>query len=480
MSSFLGFASTFLPVLLLVCPVTHVLADGVLYSAIRNDTGTYNDGAYGTKPNQTYYSSPLRSPLFLVNAWNEAAMSNATHILISPTVAKQHRSPMVFSAKDLSLVYADPVRGGSNPQLQSFNGTQYFTFWTGADMRGWGTGGGVLMDDSFEIVYNITTKGLTTGADNHEFQLTHDGGAMLNNYHTVTYDVTAVGGPPDGRLQDCAFQEVDIETGDVRFEWHATDHFDLTESFGDDYKDKPNGWDWFHMNSQLKTRDGHYLISSRHLRMIALINGTDGERIWQLGGKLNSFKDLSNGKATNFAYQHHARLVDDSFTVGDPFTEVTFYDNHVMHASSPTPGCTDNCSRGMRVRLDLEAMTAEVVLELFHPKGVQAWAQGGYQSLPEGGALVSWGTVPAVTEFSADGEVVMDLQLGPWTGAREGVISSYRVYKSNWVAQPPWGPEIAVVDSAIYASWNGATEYVAWSIVSSPPSPFFVSWTCDS
>ena len=460
MSSFQGLAVMLPALLLLISPIAQVGADVVLPSAAKFEDEIYNAGEFGSKPNQTYYSSPLVSPLFLINTWNEAAMTNATHILVSPTVAHQSRSPMVFSAKDLSLVYADPVRGGSNPQLQEFNGKEYVTFWTGSDMKGWGTGGGVIINESFEIIYNLTTKDLGTGADNHEFQLTHDGGAMLNNYHTTPFDVTSMGGPEDGLIQDCAFQEVDIETGDVRFEWRATDHFDITETFGDQYQDRENGWDWFHMNSQYKTKDGNYLISSRHLRTIALINGTDGERIWQLGGKFNSFKDLSDGKATDFAYQHHARFVDDSYT------DVTFYDNHVMHPSSPTPGCEENCSRGMRVHLDFEAMTAELVHELYHPKSVQAWAQGGYQSLPGGGALVSWGTVPALTEFSADGEVVMDIQLGPWSDAEEGEVSTYRVYKTNWVAQPRWRPEIAVVGSAIYVSWNGATEVASWSLVS--------------
>lgn len=458
MSSFQGLAAL-LPALLLISPlVARVGAE--LSAAEFEEIEAYNSGQLGNMPNLTYYSSPLISPSILVNTWNETAMTDATHILISPSVAGQPRSPMVFSAKDLSLVYADPVRGGSNPQLQTFGGKEYFTFWTGTDMKGWGTGGGIILDESFDVLYNLTTQDLDTGADNHEFQLTHDGGALLNNYHAAVFDVTAVGGPPDGLIQDCAFQEVDVATGDVRFTWRATDHFDLTETFGDPYEDRENGWDWFHMNSQFKTRDGNYLISSRHLRAIALLDGATGERIWQLGGQRNSFLDLSDGRATNFAYQHHARFVDDSYT------ELTFYDNHAMHPSSPTPGCEVDCSRGVRVRLDFDAMTAELVHELYHPVGVQAWAQGGYQSLPGGGALISWGTVPALTEFTAAGEVVMDIQLGPWFGAQEGEVNTYRVYKTNWVAQPRWRPEIAVVGSVVYVSWNGATDVASWSLVS--------------
>ncbi|RYP49922.1 hypothetical protein DL768_004458 [Monosporascus sp. mg162] len=464
MSSFPGLAAYF-AASLLVCPVAWVLADIPHFRAAGGDDEAYNAGAYGDKPDQTYHSSDLISPRFLINTWRPEVMSNESHILISPSVANQQRSPMIFSAKDLSLVYADPNwGGGSNPKLQTFNGTEHLTIWTGKDMKGWGTGGGLILDESYNMLYNVTTNGLPTGADNHEFQLTHDGGAMLNNYHTITYNATSVGGPEDGRIQDCAFQEIDIVTGEVRFEWHATDHFELTESFGGDFHERENGWDWFHMNSLFKTLDGNYLISSRHLRTLALINGTDGSRIWQVGGMNNMFEDLSDGKATNFAYQHHARFVDESYTVDHSSAEITFYNNQVMHPSSQSPGCEKDCSRGMRIALDFDAMTVRLVHEFYHPRSVQAWAQGGYHSLPNGNALIGWGTVPAVTEFTPSGEVAMDIQFGPWSDAWDGLATSYRVYKSNFRAQPPWPPSIAAFDSVIYVSWNGATEVVSWAV----------------
>ena len=457
--------ATLLPALLLVCPVSQVLADVVYPNQADGLYETYNAGAYGKKPNQTYHSSNLKSPLFFVNVFEKDRVYDAPHILLSPTVAGQERSPIVFNSHDLSLVYADPELNGANPQLQELDGEQYFTYWTGKDMKGWGTGGGTIMNGNFEVIYNLTAVDLGTGADNHEFQLTHDGGAMLNNYHPVVTDLTSINGPPDGLLQDCAFQEVDLETNDVRFTWRATDHFDLPETMGADYYDHKNGYDWFHMNSLFKTRDGNYLISVRHLRTVALINGTDGSRIWQVGGKRNSFRDLSDGQATNFGYQHHARFIDPTFTLEDSKVEITLFDNHVMFESAPTPGCDHDCSRGLHIELDLDAMTARVVREYYHPRSVQAWAQGGYHALPNGHALIGWGTVPMFTEFDNDGNIVMDVQIGPW----DSDVTSYRVYKSTWVAQPPWNPAVALVDGSLYVSWNGATEVVTWSLVSFPP-----------
>jgi hypothetical protein len=350
--------------------------------------------------------------------------------------------------------------------MQIHNGTPYLTFWTGVDFKGHGTGGGVMVDANYNMYRNLTTTGLITGADNHDFTMTHDGGAIMNNYHTIPANLTSIGGPLNGSLLDCAFQEVDIETGEVRFTWKATDHFDLTESMGDKYKAVDGGFDWFHMNAISKTIDGNYLISIRHLRAVALINGTDGSRIWQVGGVKNSFTDLSGGNATNFAFQHDARFTDKYEN------EITLFDNHAMHVTSNTSGCTGNCTRGMRIALDYDAMEVRLVSEFYHPQSVQAWAQGGYHLLPNGNALIGWGVVPAMTEFDEAGNVVMDVQIRPWNTTSSGGGPLYRVYKFDWVGQPLWGPSCAFVNGTVYVSWNGATEVASWSLVSDASRAF--------
>ncbi|KAI0392141.1 Arylsulfotransferase-domain-containing protein [Xylariaceae sp. FL0594] len=444
-----------LSLLVVLCSLGHVFADLPLIT----DAVAYNSWMYGDRPNQTYYSSPLRTPLFLVNKWDKAATTYGTHIFMAPAVPDQQRSPIILSADDLSLVYADPDwNGGTDARVQFYDGDPYLTFWSGLDFKGHGSGGGVMVDTSYKMWKNLTTVGLDTGADNHDFTLTEDGGAIMNNYHEITADLTSIGGPVNGSLLDCAFQEVDVETGDVRFTWKATDHFELTEAMADKYKDTDGGFDWFHMNAVSKTKDGNYLISIRHLRAIVLIDGTDGSRIWQIGGKRNSFKDVSGGNATNFAFQHDARFAAEAET------EITLLDNHAMHVTSPTAGCTQNCTRGLRLGLDYDTMEVTLISEFYHPQSVQAWAQGGYHLLPNGNALIGWGVVPAMTEFDEDGNVVMDIQVRPWNTTTGGGAPLYRVYKFDWKAEPPWDPSCAIHDGTVYVSWNGATEVVAWSL----------------
>ncbi|KAK7750644.1 hypothetical protein SLS62_007491 [Diatrype stigma] len=459
-------------------PLRGALADQPHFGAA--DYEAYNSGAYGDRPNQTYHSSDIRSPAFLINTWKKEAVSPETHIFLSPAVGGQHRSPMVFSARDLSLVYADPSwDGGQTANLQWHDGRAYLTFWSGRDYIGWGSGYGLMLDDSFRLFANVTTTDdafPATGADSHEFQLTHDGGALVNNYYKrPDVDISALGGPADGLLHDSAFQEIDLATGAARFTWRASDHFALHESMnGYIFDADGGGWDWFHQNSLQKTAPGgDYLISARHLSCIALVSGRDGSRLWQLGGKNNSFEDLSGGRATRFGFQHHARFAEDGpRDAAGRWTELTFFANNAEFAGgAPTPGCRDDdggtCSRAVRVALDYDRMTARLVRDWHHPRGVQAWAQGGVHALPGGGALVAWGTVPSVTEVAADGDTVLEVQLSPWaaaTGGRDGV-SLYRAYKLNFTAHPPWGPSVACVGgSTLYVSWNGATEVAVWSV----------------
>ncbi|KAF7931179.1 uncharacterized protein EAE97_009388 [Botrytis byssoidea] len=460
MYSFVGFNINIsvTALLFLLSNTSHyqVRADAGLITS--EDYDTFNIGGYGDWPKQHYHSSDLTSPLFLVNKWNESAISNHSHIFMSPTLDGEEKSPMIFSSKDLSLVYADHTwHGGSDTKLQFYNGKPYLTFWSGIDFQGHGSGGGVMLNSSYDKVYNISVNSLAGGADGHEFQLTEDGGAMMNNYHTTIADCRPVGGPNGGKVLTGSFQEVDIETGWVRHTWNALDHFGLNESFTT-YVDEEWGWDWFHMNSLQKTTERHYLISSRHLRMIAYINGTDGNKIWQVGGYNNDFTDLSGGNATNFAFQHHARFVNDDLT------EITFFDNHNMYMNSPTPNCTTDCSRGMKIKLNYHNMTVKLVHQFYHPKSVQAWAEGGIHALDNGNFLVGYGVVPSFVEFTETGEVAMEIQTRPWYVASGRGTDLYRVYKFDWVAQPSWKPVMVEVGQILYISWNGATQVESWAL----------------
>ncbi|KAH7039932.1 ASST-domain-containing protein [Microdochium trichocladiopsis] len=450
-------SSLLFQVSLLLAQITHVAAD----AAVITDAEAYNRGDYGQWPTQAYHTLKIKTPRWFVHHFDRDHVSPETHLFMAPIIPGQSRTPMIFDASDLSLVYADPSwDGGNDAKIQWYQDKPYLTFFSGQDFTTHASGGGVMIDNSYKSAFNITTVGLPTGADNHEFQLTPDGGALVNNYHNIEMNTTSMGGPENGLVKTCAFQEVDIYTNELRFSWKALDHFKITESLGDKYYDDVGGWDWFHMNAISKTPKGDYLISVRHLKMIALISGKDGHVMWQIGGVNNSFKDLSEGRATNFGFQHNARFVDETMT------ELTLFDNQAMHPNSESPGCKERCSRGLRIRLDYVNMTAQVVSELWHPHSVQAWAEGGYHLLPNGHAMLAWGVVPSFTEHGPRGEVLMNIQSAAWSTIKDGGDHMYRVYKANWTGTPEWGPSIAVADSLVCVSWNGATEVKLWALYS--------------
>lgn len=195
------------------------------------------------------------------------------------------------------------------------------------------------------------------------------------------------------------------------------------------------------------------MLNGRLLKVTTLVDGTTGSPIWLLGGKLNQFTDLSGGKATDFGFQHHARYWN-----GD-LKHLTMFDNHELIQGV---GCKVNCSRGLHLELDYEAMTAAVVSESWHPESLSSFAMGSYDQLDSGNAIVGWGANPSFTQHLPNGECVQDIQFSIWAQPQ----ANYRVFANDWVGYPTWPPSIAAMNRKVYVSWNGATEVRSWMVVS--------------
>lgn len=466
-----------------IASLVAVQAQSQLSSNTIDDYDGFNAGKYGNNPSQSYVSSDLISPMFQVNTWEDELIDKSGFMFISPKVnaGGRIRGPMIFSKKDLSLVYANQTwETAWNTRVQQYKGKPYLTFWVGTEPQGHGLGSCLMVDQNYNLAYNITTSNIGTEADNHECQLTPDGTALVTAYPTRDFDMRPLNGPENGTLRDSAFQEIDIETGRAVFTWYASDHFNISDCAvpyaNEDYGTGTDvyGWDFAHINSVQKTAAGDYLVSLRRLKAVVLISGVDGSVIWQVGGVNNMFKDLSCGKATNFGFQHNANPLDPEHR---DLSHITMFDNHAYAATASNPGCESNCSRLLHLKLDFDRMTARVVAAYPHPLSVQAAAMGGYQTLPgSGNILAGWGMVPSITEHRKDGRNVMDLQLSPFSSiASRGGAWIYRAYQMDWVGKPTWDPAL-VADEATnkaYVSWNGATEVASWQLVSIPQSPSY-------
>jgi hypothetical protein len=110
------------------------------------------------------------------------------------------------------------------------------------------------------------------------------------------------------------------------------------------------------------------------------------------------------------------------------------------------------------VRLDERRMRATLVRYVVHRPGRSAISQGNAQLLPRGHVLVGWGREHFLTEFDADGRVLLDLRFG-------GDIDSYRAFRFGWTGHPRTRPAAALHDGRIYVSWNGATDVQRWQFL---------------
>jgi hypothetical protein len=257
---------------------------------------------------------------------------------------------------------------------------------------------------------------------------------------------------------DNFFQEINLETGELIFQWKASDHFDpvetyMTNPFGGHWESIP--FDYYHINSVDKDSQGNYIISSRHFHHVVCVSPT-GETLWILGGRDNQFTDLSDGQATNFKWQHDARWVSEEEGI------ISLFDNSKagpLHADASQ-------SRALLIQIDVENRTAKLVQSLVSLQGILSSSQGSVQLLPDSEQIfVGWGSAAAYSEYSHDGSLMCETHLGAsWFFWRESV-KSYRTTKSfSWTGTPKNPPQVKIRDDVLYVSWNGATDVAYWAL----------------
>lgn len=331
------------------------------------------------------------------------------------------------------------------------------------------------MDKNYNMFRKLSAVGDDLDGDLHEFTITKDNTAIISIYNTRPHDLSEFnitraepnGTDVDAYINESMFQELDIETNELLFEWRATDHIPLSANYGGPHSSLSTGggrtfdgaWDWFHINSIDKDDKGNYLVSSRYAHALFYIDGQSGDVLWQIGGKNNSFTDLSGGRATSIARQHHARWTDN-------YRSITVFDNGEEGPRNIWR------SRGLKIAVDTNKMEVSVIADAYHPHNYTTISQGSAQQLDNGNLLVGWGNTGAFTEFSSDGkEVLCDWQFAALFAANHGgwsagAAEAYRVYQKSWKGEPLQPPDVkfGTKESMLYVSWNGATELRQWRL----------------
>jgi hypothetical protein len=313
------------------------------------------------------------------------------------------------------LVWFGKGRSARDFKMQYYKGRPVLTWWEGKVAQGRGGGEYVIFDGSYDEISRVRAGNGYRG-DPHGFLITPEATALLTSYEEVSMDLSAVGGPVDGAVWDGIAQEIDIETGELLFEWHSLEHVGIEESYIEPPDDPDHLYDYFHINSIDVDHDGNLLLCARNTWTVYKLERSSGEILWRLDGKKSDFK---MGPGTHSAFQHDARRHQDG--------TISIFDNGAH------PKVHDQ-SRGIVVELDEEKMSAKLVREYTWPKKPLATSQGNMQLLPDANEFIGWGSAPLISEFSHDGKLLLEGHFPP-----DG--ESYRAFRFPWSGTPGRGPD---------------------------------------
>ncbi|KAG9706504.1 hypothetical protein KCU86_g5163, partial [Aureobasidium melanogenum] len=444
--------------LVLVLFLIHVECSHDISSSSWSST-IYDLGLLGRYPQQSFKSSPLRPPYMNTVQWDERCAQGYTLLSLRGSMVPSPAGVMLDGHGD--LIWMDESFGPyvMNLKVQEYRGEQYITFWSGDIDFGFGLGTYYMLNSHYEVFKQFSASN-TLENDFHEFVITTDGTALLTSYDTISKDLTSLGVQGRGWIYDSLFREIDIETGEIVFEWRASDHFATNDTFypiGSAGQSPEAPFDFFHINSVDKDGSGNYIISSRFMHSIACISTGSGEILWTLGGRNNNFTDLSGGRATDFSWQHHVSVQANN--------QLSIFDNANYRKWHEKLLEGSEISRGMIVQLDMENMTVELVQQYMNPGSRGTPQQGSMQVLDSGNVLLGWGYHAEYTEYSPDGEVLCDTHINPSMLFPFGFVHAYRAFRaSSWIGRPNTQPDVYLdpKDGVAFVSWNGATQVSQW------------------
>jgi hypothetical protein len=340
------------------------------------------------------------------------------------------------------LVYFRPLKRAVafDVAVQMYQGQSVLTYWQGPAID---FGHGVILNHAYQQVGAVYAGDGDT-ADAHEFQITPQGNALISVYAPIKADLSSIGGPRHGTLMDSIIQEINIATGKVIWEWHASGHVALNST----HAGKPGRapYDFFHINSIQQLPADKLLISGRNTWALYEVDMRTGRVLLVIGGRHSYFR---MGRGAKFEWQHDARMQPDG--------TITVFDNASDGGAASEPE-----SRALRIRLNLKRRRATLVDAFTNHPAVLATSQGSVQALSDGETFVGWGAAPYLAEFAPHGAQVFSVDLG-------SPVRCYRGYRFPWSGQPLTPPSVAATAGSkgtrVYASWNGATTVAAWRVL---------------
>ncbi len=417
-------------------------------------------GAYTTNGAYSFVSAPgLHPPKLQIETETAAGAHLPGYVMMANFYDLNHpplvgQSGPLISDSQLRPVWFRPLPTdvvASNLQAQTYAGRPVLSWWQG-DVTPTGainSGEDVVVNDHYQRV--ATLKGTDGWVLTLHTMIIRGHDAWVTANKNLPTNLSDDGGVSNGVLTDSAVQEYDLRTGRLLYTWKASDHIPPSDS----YTQPPsNGfpWDAYHINSIAINGDGTFLVSMRNTWAAYQVDARTGKIIWTLGGKHTSFRVPVKDE---FKWQHDVQL--------HPGNVVSLFDDHccdITGADQYLPATGP--SRALELKLNPATHTATQVAEYSHGTTFHSQYMGNLQILSDGDALVGWGEVPFVSEYTKVGKLIFD-------GAMPVPDMSYRAYVQRWVGSPlypPTGAARAVAGrTTVYASWNGATKLAAWKVL---------------
>ncbi|CDM34811.1 hypothetical protein DTO013E5_3279 [Penicillium roqueforti] len=411
-----------------------------------------------------YKSRPdIYPPVFNIERTNPDKLSPG-YIFITP-YELQNPGPYIYDNTGELVWSGWGISGPGNAHglhVCKYKGADHLCFFQGNQQKGYCRGHGIIMDNNYRVVRSVQPGGGMASSDMHEFRPINDGKtALMTIYQQRQFDMTPWNVKTGvGWLMESVFQEIDVETNDVLFEWRSLDHVDPSSSYTWPAHTDTSGtglnvhepWDYFHINSVDKNAAGDYLISSRHTSAIYKVSGKDGSVMWRLHGAQPSFRNIN----FSFSQQHDARWLYENAT----HTLLSLYNNGYNGFNK-----THTYSAGMIIMIDHVEKTATQLRDYAPIRDdLVSSSQGNLQMLPNQNAFIGWGNNPFVSEHDEAGNLLF------WGSFAKDTVMNYRAMKFEWDGAPTDSPALWTYSrsaetsstTSFYVSWNGATRVQTW------------------
>ncbi|CAG8088330.1 unnamed protein product [Penicillium salamii] len=420
-------------------------------------------------PLQSFKSSSIQTPFMNVTKMGQ---TEPGYLFFTPHDELRKAGHPVIYSDDGELVWQGKPGNYSALQPQMLNDEPVIAYWSGYSGEGFGFGAITILNSSYDEIHRVTLdckkEGFVTVFDPlevdscidiHESQLTDNGTILVTAVNVTQADLSAVGGPKNGWVQDALVYEIDLVTNHIVFRWSTHENSDqvaitntrapLEGSGGN--KSDPYGYP--HLNAVYRYGDS-YLVSSRYMCSLFFID-SDGLVKWHLHGRTGG--DFQLGLGTSFCYQHDTRFVSQS----EERVTISLHNNEntefTGHTSLTTGMVLDVELQGSR-QVTLKSRMWDAAEPVF------AQSQGSYQSLGNGHSLQNHGATPKIEEYDENGAIVMRARFG-----YDNSMQTYRTYRYPWVGRPATKPTaVACSDdeekTVVYVSWNGASDVQAWTV----------------